>query len=644
MPRFKDNYLSDLKDRVSILDVVSPHVQLKRAGKSWKGLSPFSQEKTPSFFVNPERNSFKCFSTDTGGDAIRFVELVENLTFIEAVETLARAFNYPVQYERGSSKDAIQASSVRAELFRIHEEASNWYRERFLADDEEGAYIRDFWTKQRNFSLETAEEFEVGFAPPRGGLGKALASSDYSREALKASELFFSGGKERFRGRLMIPIHDTQSRIVAFTARQLEVTPENDPAREAKYVNSAETPIFRKSNLLFNLDKARRHVNERKSLLLVEGQLDAMRCWEVGAKATVAPQGTAFTEMQARLMSRHQAESIEILFDGDKAGRSATLRILPIAMEAGLEVTVLQLPQGQDPDDLLAAEGTDALDTLRKTAKDAMSFAVEALLDGDANPSPDRKGAVLGKVFEILYPCSSIAVQEGYLRKASILLQVSEDAAKQDFRVFRSKRIRRKPILKEEPKSAENHSQKLTTVEYDLLFHVLHYEEIAVSLSQVIDLEWINTGSVEGFVLTRILNELQAGIWEKDQLDSLDFSEEERKCVVEINAEGSRFPEPLDSANECLSVLFASFLRRKENELTDQLANQNPNNLDQAKALQSELGQLRAQSLNPPTLLPTTKLYGHDQDQYEEQTETGDEEAGNRKEEAAQTGVVFGFE
>ena len=168
MPRFKDNYLSDLKDRVSILDVVSPHVQLKRAGKSWKGLSPFSQEKTPSFFVNPERNSFKCFSTDTGGDAIRFVELVENLTFIEAVETLARAFNYHVQYERGSSKDAIQASSVRAELFRIHEQASNWYRERFLADDEEGAYIREFWTKQRqSVAFRTRKRQSVGFCAPK---------------------------------------------------------------------------------------------------------------------------------------------------------------------------------------------------------------------------------------------------------------------------------------------------------------------------------------------------------------------------------------------------------------------------------------------------------------------------------------------
>ena len=261
MARIKDTYVTDLKARVPILDVVTAHVKLKRAGKSWKGLSPFSQEKTPSFYVHPDKNMFKCFSTDKGGDAIRFVQLVENLTFVEALETLGTRFNFPVEYEHGSASEARQASSVRAELFQMHEEASSWYRERFLAEDEGGAFIRDYWTKQRNFPLELAEEFEVGFAPVKGGIGALFREKQYRKEALGKSGLFFSGGSERFRGRLMIPIRETQGRIVAFTARQLELTPQDDPAREAKYVNSPETPIFRKGNLLFNMDKARLHVS-----------------------------------------------------------------------------------------------------------------------------------------------------------------------------------------------------------------------------------------------------------------------------------------------------------------------------------------------------------------------------------------------
>ncbi|MFP6900029.1 MAG: DNA primase, partial [Opitutales bacterium] len=348
MARIKDTYITDLKARVPILDVVSTHVKLKRSGKSWVGLSPFSQEKTPSFYVHPDKDMFHCFSTSTGGDAIRFVQLVENLTFIEALETLAHRFNFPVQYEHGSSSEARQSDTMRSILFALHEEAATWYREHFLAQDRDGEYIRDYWTNQRNFSLDAAEDFKVGFAPAKGGLRKLLDQKEYSRKAMEESGLFIAGGRERFRGRLMIPIRETQGRIAAFTARQLEITPTDDPAHKAKYVNSPDTPIFRKGNLLFNLDKARVQLKEHKSFLLVEGQLDVMRCWEVGAKTAVAPQGTAFTEMQASLLARHQAESLEVLLDGDTAGRSAALRILPKLLEAGLETTFLELPEDED--------------------------------------------------------------------------------------------------------------------------------------------------------------------------------------------------------------------------------------------------------------------------------------------------------
>jgi len=650
MARIKDSYLADLKARVQIYDVVAPHVKLKRAGKSWKGLSPFSQENTPSFFVHPERNMFKCFSTDTGGDAIRFVQLLENLTFMEAVETLAHRFNFPVQYEQGSTAEARQASSTRSELFRIHEEASSWFRERFLADDENGSFARNYWTEKRGFPLETAQEFEVGFAPATGGLGKLLREKKHSKDALKASGLFFPRGGERFRGRLIIPIRDSQGRIVAFTARQLEVTPQDDPAHEAKYVNSPETPIFRKGNLLFNLDKARLHVSDKKQFLLVEGQLDAMRCWQVGAKTAVGPQGTAFTEMQANLLARHQADGIEVLLDGDQAGRTAALRILPIALQAGLEATFLELPEGQDPDDLLAKGGLAALDELRDKAITSMPFAVNALLGSEVNSSPTRRQKVLENIFEIIFPCSSVSVQEAYLREASILLEVSEEAAKQDFRTFRSRRIKRKPLSIHEPKIAENGIQKLTTVEYELLFFALRYEKIAQKLSEVIDLEWVDGENTAGAMLTRILNEVQAGIWEKGQLDSLVTTDEERTVVSEIMAEEPRFPDSWRTANECLHALFSGFIRRRESELTTRLANHNSDNLAQAKELQSELGQLRAASNHPPTISPPTDLYGNDQDQFQSQADDqgsqGSKQVEKHDEEndRPKTGLVFGFE
>ena len=653
MARINDNYLADLKARVPIYDVVAPHVKLKKAGKSWKGLSPFSQENTPSFYVHPEKNMFKCFSTDTGGDAIRFVQLLENLTFMEAIETLAHRFNFPVKYDQGSATEARQTASARSELFRIHEEASSWFRERFLAENADGVFARNYWTKQRNFLLETAHEFEVGFAPAGGGIGKFLREKKYPKNILEQSGLFFPRGGERFRGRLMIPIRDSQGRIVAFTARQLEVTPQDDPAREAKYVNSPETPIFRKGNLLFNLDKARLHVSDEKRFLLVEGQLDAMRCWQVGAKTVVGPQGTAFTEMQANLLARHQAEGIEVLLDGDQAGRAAALRILPIALQAGLEATFLELPEGQDPDDLLAKGGLAALDELRENATTSIPFAVNALLGGEANSSPTRRQKVLESIFEIIFPCSSVSVQEAYLREASILLEISEEAAKQDFRTFRSRRIQRKPLSISESKTSENDIQKLTTVEYELLFLALHYEQTARELSQVIDLEWVNEESTTGALLIRILNEVQAGIWEERKIDSLLKTDEERSVVSEIMAEEPRFPDSWRTANECLNALFSIFMRRRQSELIALLANFNPNNLDQTKELRSELGQLRSASNNPPTISPPPDFYGHNEDQTESQTETDDHGSQDFKQveeepkedcERSKAGLVFGFE
>ena len=344
MPFFARDFVTELKSRVNILDVVAPYVSLKRTGSSWKGLSPFKEEKTPSFTVQPDKGFFKCFSSGEAGDAISFIQKVENLDFQEAVEYIANRFNLPLRYEenahQGTSHNQV---SEKKKLLNAHELASSWYRRRFLDETPEGEFIRDYWTMERGFSLELAEEFGIGFAPPDcSALVNVFADKDLAPEVLEKTGLFFERRRKsnlmpRFRGRLMIPIRDTQGRIVAFTARQLSVTPENDPTREAKYVNSPETPIFSKSNILFNLDKARPNIRENDRFLLVEGQLDAIRCWERGVKTVVAPQGTAFTEGQAYLMRRYDPAGVDCLLDGDEAGRKAALRMLPIFIKTSIE-------------------------------------------------------------------------------------------------------------------------------------------------------------------------------------------------------------------------------------------------------------------------------------------------------------------
>ncbi|MGY8693487.1 MAG: CHC2 zinc finger domain-containing protein, partial [Verrucomicrobiia bacterium] len=227
MASIKASSIRDLKDRIGIYDVVSREVSLKRSGSNYKGLSPFNNEKTPSFYVSPDKGIYKCFSSGKAGDIISFAMETERLSFIEAVEALAQRFGFELEYEAGGRPR--EDRSLRQDLFDLHEFVANYYNEAFNAQDEGGDWIRDYWTQSRQFDLSVAEEFKIGFAPVAGvELGRRVVKQGFSKEALEACGLFYTrrglnpeSMGYRFRGRLMIPIRDHQGRITAFTARQL---------------------------------------------------------------------------------------------------------------------------------------------------------------------------------------------------------------------------------------------------------------------------------------------------------------------------------------------------------------------------------------------------------------------------------------
>ena len=372
MPVIKPSCIRDLKLRVNIADVVSRVVTLRKAGAGrLKGLCPFHNEKTPSFHVDGDKGYYKCFGCGKAGDAITFVRETEQLNFSEAIEALGKRFGIPIEYEEGSGGPSREERSLRQEIFDLHDVAAEHFFQAFKARDAAGEYMRALWTDKRRFPMEIADEFKIGAVDADGsGLGGALLRRKFSEEALRRCGLFFiyddaaitlHALRPRFRGRLMIPIRDHQGRVVAFTARQTELTPQDDPAREAKYVNSPETPIFTKGNLLFNLDRARTAVGDGKPFVLVEGQLDALRCWSVGLKTAIAPQGTSITESQLVLLRRYHTQ-VECFFDSDSAGQKAALRFLPMALKAGLEVRFLAAAgDGKvDPDLLFLEKGIAA--------------------------------------------------------------------------------------------------------------------------------------------------------------------------------------------------------------------------------------------------------------------------------------------
>lgn len=589
MPEISRETIESIK-QIPLYEVVSPVVKLARSGRNWVGLSPFSDEKTPSFYVISDKNFFKCFSSGLAGDAIRFVQETENLTFVEAVETLAERFSIQIQYSRGEGPSQ-EERSLRRQLLDLHDYATNYFHEQFMGDTDTGREIREYWTQERGFSLDLAKRFKVGFAPPEGQqLNELLLKKGFFAQALEQSGLFYPRGgsrhagswKNRFRGRLMIPIRNFQDQVVAFTARQLKMTPESDPTSKAKYINSPETPIFVKGNMLFNLNEARLVVKETDRFLMVEGQLDALRCWDSGFKEAVAPQGTSVTLEQFKLLKRY-ADRVDVLLDGDQAGQNAALRLLPIALRTGIDLRVMALPPGNDPDTLLKKNGSQALGDIEKSATSGIRYAAQAIIP--SNPSPQQRNKALEVLFEHLLECESEVLREACLEEAIAELNVPPAAARRDFQRYRQRQQR--PVARkfgESKKKASSEQKKLTNTESDLLWIVLQNANWAEALAAVIDHDWIDSTKLEGKVLARILNEAQAGNWEGvDFIDELLENDDERAVYAEHYVKEPSNHDFNNLANQCLENLLRRHFRRQLEEIDAKITENTESGLDSAK-------------------------------------------------------------
>jgi DNA primase len=552
VPVIKARSIQDLKARVNIADVVARTVALKKAGGNrFKGLCPFHNEKTPSFHVSIDKGFYKCFGCGKAGDILSFVMETEGLQFTEAAETLAKRFGVTLEYEEGGP--TREERSLRQELFDIHDAAADYYRQAFLAAGAPGEFIRNYWVKNRRFTPDLAEEFKIGFAPPEdSGLAAALLKKKFSEDALRQCGLFFvrdgavltlGALRPRFRGRLMIPIRDHQGRVVAFTARQLELTPADDPAREAKYVNSPETPIFTKSNLLFNLDRARTHAGEGHPFVLVEGQLDALRCWSVGLKTAVAPQGTSITEGQLALMRRYHPQ-VECFFDSDAAGQKAALRFLPLALKAGLEVRFLMLAGAEklDPDLLFLERGLTAYDEVRKSSLGAMEFAVRSMLPGTASAGAEQKARAAQALFEIVAQAESDVARAGFVQEIAQHLRIAPSALEHDFRAYLKRytgsRFTTASAAAATP--ANGHDGPIPVPakkgpEEHLLYLCLHSEPVMMALSTQLPHEWIDTSTLAGRLLDRLLAEVHHNGWHgRQSLDQLLETQEEKALAAAL--------------------------------------------------------------------------------------------------------------
>jgi DNA primase len=610
MPAIKPTCVRDLKSRVNIADVVSRVVTLRKAGSRMKGLCPFHNEKTPSFHVNPDMGIFKCFGCGKAGDIISFVRETEQLNFTEAVEALGQRFGVVIEYEEGSGPSR-EDRSVRQEIFDIHEQAADHFHEVFKGSSEAGAFMRGYWTGERRFPAELADEFRIGAAPADdAGLAARLWKRRPSEEALRQCGLFFiregapltAGAlRPRFRGRLMIPIRDHQGRVVAFTARQTALTPADDPAHEAKYVNSPETPIFTKGNLLFNLDRARSHAGEGRPFVLVEGQLDALRCWQVGLKTAVAPQGTSITDGQLALLRRYHPQ-VECFFDSDSAGQKAALRFLPLALKAGLEARFLAAPgDGKvDPDLLFLEKGIAAYEELKSASRSAMAFACRAILPSPSGASPEAKSRAAQAVLEIVAAAESEVSRSEYLAEAAGHLGLSATALQGDFQRLLGRQSRQAAFRPAERAQAAPPPPSGPTPEQDLLLLVLHREDLGKALSAVLPHEWVDTRVPAGVLLNRFMAEFEHDSWPgRDHLEGLLEAPEERALVASLLFEKPEFEDPAKVALEGVRRLRARALEPRLRQIELALANRSPNSNDDPISLLRESSELQRQLRQP---------------------------------------------
>jgi DNA primase len=402
MPRYSEETIQQIAAANDIVEVIGGYFPLRRAGATYKALCPFHQEKSPSFTVNPARQIFKCFGCGAGGSVIRFVMDYEHLDFPGALKRLADRAGITLQEEELSHEDRDRLS-LRRRLLELHREVAAFFHRQLLKSPD--AQIARDYLRQRGIHAEIAKSWQIGYAP--AGWDTLLRWSKERRfqsEELLASGLFSqkdpdspqSPAYDRFRHRVMFPICNDTGEVIAFSGRVLE-----PDAKAAKYVNSPETPLFTKGDVLFGLHRTKRALIDQNAAIVCEGQLDLISAFEAGIQNVIAPQGTAFTPKQARILRRY-VEEVTLCFDSDAAGLKAAERSLPALLEERLSVRVVQMPPGEDPDSVIRTQGSEAFRRMTQEAPEYFAFQIQRFARQPEAQNPRGRAQVAHQLAEAL--------------------------------------------------------------------------------------------------------------------------------------------------------------------------------------------------------------------------------------------------
>jgi len=431
-----DNILEDILSRINIVDLIAEYMPLKRAGRNFRALCPFHHEKTPSFMVSPDRQIFHCFGCQESGNAFKFLMRYDHLEFPEAVEILARKVG--INLPQASQQDPA-VLNLSTQLYKINELAEGFYAQ--VLNSPEGAVAKKYLLS-RNISETTIKSFHLGFAPDKwDGLINFLRAKNISLNLIEKAGLVLPKDKggyyDRFRNRLIFPIRDLRSRVLGFGARVLV----DKDKLQAKYVNSPETPVYIKGKHLYGLDLAKDAIREQDFAVVVEGYLDFMMPYQQGLKNIVASLGTALTEDQVRLLKRY-TQNVVMVYDADNAGQMATLRTLDLFIEEAMEVKIVSLPTGFDPDSFVRKNGIDSFLMRVKLAANLFDYKLTNLKSRHNLKEIEGKARISSEMLPTINRFKNAVLRSEYIKRLAEELSIKEEPLLEELGKFKAKQPR----------------------------------------------------------------------------------------------------------------------------------------------------------------------------------------------------------
>ena len=555
MALFPQSFLDDLKSQTNIVSLISDVVPLKKMGATWKGLCPFHQERTPSFNVNGDKGFFKCFGCGAGGDAFKFVELQQKLSFPEAVRYLAQRAGMTVPEGQGGQEDHA-AAAEREALIKLHEDAAAFFRE--MLETPAGARARKE-LESRGITAETTKTFGYGYAPAAGRDTLVGRFSDrkvpVALQVRSGLVMEREGGRfvDRFRNRLMIPISRDSGAIVAFGGRAL------DAGQIPKYLNSPETPIYTKGRTLYGLDVSKSAIRKHNYCILVEGYFDLAQLWQAGIQPVVASSGTALGSAQARLLKRF-ASKVVLSFDPDAAGQGAATRSSELLVSEGFQVNVALLPEGADPDAFVRRNGGRAYADLLTNSRPYLDFLLDRAASKHDVQKAEGRRAFLNDMLAVAATIPDAAERDQFADRLAHKARVTEGVLRDEIRKAAASK------KKEAPAIAVRSSVRLLPAETGLLWALDHRPvEGLAALAQLGegDLDGLASGAI--LVLATSLSEVPPDFLPALLRERLGEAE---RALFERAAAGE---QPPAAPADCVNALKRMRLERERAALQDEI-------------------------------------------------------------------------